>query len=581
MYRFYILREHHTQVLHAYLSELAEHLQALPWARGRSKQKLWPRTHTTRQASCGCTSEPNALAHTESGLTSFVLWCIGLRKTNAWQRTMTLDHQRKTSWTWTWPLTVRISPISRWVSAQALGTYLCKSLEVLGKITNETCASTAQSWLAENGALELNEVCRWRSMHRHCLVSRTGRWWYCFHDCKSFLKVRQLVLCSLPTHSFCLFVCLTPPPPPHTHTHSPFGCFLVSCGWLPYWSRVAPTLFWRMRGTLIEWFFGYHYFGAGAWHVRLEQAQTSMRKDHGDSVQAKSVPRQGLANMPRQGIGKRSQAETGKASQAGTRKHAQEGNWQTFPCGELAKHSRQGLATVPRQGTGKCYQAGNHRRSQAWDSGCSQAGNCRHCTAQKKFSNDLPPAPKVPPHRQPAAGCVMRVLACLRDGDEGLVNTALLTTRLQLSHRILASVVNNAYVNFFHGSPRMFGVFPNFSKLFSSPFLFLVLPWIKTSPGGESAGWGSTSISTCAVSAWSLTSLRMLHLGFVQASYRFNWPLTPRDVYGFEKCMQMVARLCGLVRKQFCAIWSSWRLEDKSVCHGMPARFHTPRASRS
>ena len=90
--------------------------------------------------------------------------------------------------------------------------------KLLGKITNHSCTSTAPSRLAEIGALELNEIGRWRSEHRHCLLSTTGRGWYCFHDGKSFLKVRQPLLCSLLTH--CLFV-FTP------HAHYPFGVSLL------------------------------------------------------------------------------------------------------------------------------------------------------------------------------------------------------------------------------------------------------------------------------------------------------------------------------------------------------------------
>ena len=80
--------------------------------------------------------------------------------------------------------------------------------------TNLSCTSTAPSRLAEIGALELHDIGGWRSVHRHCLLSTTGRGWYCFHDGKSFLKVRQPLLCSLVTHGF-LIVCFHPA---HTHT---------------------------------------------------------------------------------------------------------------------------------------------------------------------------------------------------------------------------------------------------------------------------------------------------------------------------------------------------------------------------
>ena len=147
------------------------------------------------------------------------------------------------------------------------------------------------------------------------------------------------------------------------------------------------------------------------WHIRLEEAQISMRKEHRDRVPAKSIPRQGLANMPRQGIGKRFPGrELAKrprqglqnVPRQGTGKRSQAGNWQAFPGRELASLPRQGTGKRPRQGTGKCSQAGNRRRPQAGDSGCSHAGN----------------NPEVPLHRQPAARCVMSLHACLR--DEGL-----------------------------------------------------------------------------------------------------------------------------------------------------------------
>ena len=157
------------------------------------------------------------------------------------QQTATLHNQRKTAWTRSWALTGRISPTSRRVSAHALHMYMGES-RLLGRITNQSCTSTAPSRLAEIGALELHEIGRWCSVPRHCLLSTTGHGWYCLHDGKSFMKVRQSLLCSLLTHSF-LFV-FTP------HAHYPFGVFLCSCGWLAHWRGITLTLFWRMRGTL-------------------------------------------------------------------------------------------------------------------------------------------------------------------------------------------------------------------------------------------------------------------------------------------------------------------------------------------
>ena len=115
--------------------------------------------------------------------------------------------------------------------------------KLLGRITNQSCTSTAPSQQAEIGALELREIGRRRSVHRHCLLSTTGHGWYCFHDGKSFLKGRQPLLCSLLTQSF-LFICFHP-----AHT-LPLWCFLISCGWFAHWSGIAPRLFWRVRGTL-------------------------------------------------------------------------------------------------------------------------------------------------------------------------------------------------------------------------------------------------------------------------------------------------------------------------------------------
>ena len=94
-----------------------------------------------------------------------------------------------------------------------------------GESPTNGCTSTAQSRLAEIGALELHEVGRWCSVHRHCLLSTTGRGWYCFHDGKSFMKVRQPLLCSLLTHSFLFRF--------HPARTLPLWCFflVVVAGW--------------------------------------------------------------------------------------------------------------------------------------------------------------------------------------------------------------------------------------------------------------------------------------------------------------------------------------------------------------
>ena len=57
---------------------------------------------------------------------------------------------------------------------------------------------------------------------------------------------------------------------------------------------------------------------------------------------------------------------------------------------------KQETAVVPRQGTARIVK--------------------EHCA--KKFSNSVPPTPKVPLYRKPAACCVMSLHAFLR--DEGL-----------------------------------------------------------------------------------------------------------------------------------------------------------------
>ena len=235
------------------------------------------------------------------------------------------------------------------------------------------------------------------------------------------MKVRQFLLCSLLTHSF-LFV-FTP------HAHYPFGVFLVV---VAGWHTGVASLQHYFGGCVThyaECFFAIVIL-EGAWHIRLEEAQISMRKEHRDSAPAKSIPRQGLANMPRQGIGKRSQAGnwqsvpgrdfktcpgralanlprqgTGKRSKAGnwqtsqagtasmprqgmhTGKRSQAGNWQAFPGRELASVPRQGTGKRPRQGLQTCPgralanvpRQGTVDVPRQGDSGCSHAGNCRHC----------------------------------------------------------------------------------------------------------------------------------------------------------------------------------------------------------
>ena len=84
-----------------------------------------------------------------------------------------------------------------------------------------------------------------------------------------------------------------------------------------------------------------------------------MRKEHRDSVLARSAPWQGLANMPRQGIGKCSQA----------------GNWQTVPSRDCKSCPGRALANVPRQCTGKRSQAGTGKRPRQGLQACSGTGN--------------------------------------------------------------------------------------------------------------------------------------------------------------------------------------------------------------
>ena len=130
--------------------------------------------------------------------------------------------------------------------------YLGES-KLLGRITNQSCTSTAPSRQAEIGALELHEIGRWCSVHRHCLLSTTGHGWYCFHDGKSFMKVRQPLLCSLLTHSF-LFVFTM-------HAHYPFDVFLVV---VAGWHTGVASLQHYFGGCVAhyaEWYFCYHFFG--------------------------------------------------------------------------------------------------------------------------------------------------------------------------------------------------------------------------------------------------------------------------------------------------------------------------------
>ena len=191
-------------------------------------------------------------------------------------------------------------------------------------------------------------------------------------------------------------------------------------------------------------------FWRGAWHIRLEEVQISMRKVHRDSIPAKSIPRQGLANMPRQGIGKRSQAGNwqsvpgrdcktcpGRAlanvPRQGTGKRSQAGNWQASQAGTASmpmqgmhtgkrsqagnwQVSQAGTANVPRQGTGKCSQAGNRRRPQARDSGCSHAGNSRHCKSLAAICHQ--PRGATPP---PTSRVLCDELACLLTGRGAIV----------------------------------------------------------------------------------------------------------------------------------------------------------------
>ena len=333
----------------------------------------------------------------------------------------------------------------------------------MGRITNQSCTSTAQSRPAEIGTFELHEIGRWRSVHRHCLLSTTGRGWYCFHDGKSFMKVRQPLLCSLLTHSF-LFV-FTP------HAHYPFGLFLVVvAGWhtgvalLQHYLRgcVAhePECFFDI--IILEGCVAYQARRGADRHERRAQGQRPGKKHSqanmprqgiGKRSQAgnwqsvpgrdcKTCPGRALANVPRQRTGKRSQAGNWQASQAGTAsmlrqgmhtgKRSQAWNWQAFPGRELASVPRQGTgkrsqagnwqasqagtANVPRQGTCKCSQAGNRRRPQAGGNGCSHAGNCRHCKSLATICHQ--PRCATPP---PTSRVLCDKLACLLTGRGAIV----------------------------------------------------------------------------------------------------------------------------------------------------------------
>ena len=161
------------------------------------------------------------------------------------QPTAPLYNQRKTAWTWSWALSDRISPHPFQCQHMRYTRTWASRWKLLGRITNQSCTSTAPSRQAEIGVLELYEIGRWCSVHRHCLLSTTGHGWYCFHDGKSFMKVRQpiRILRTLLTNSFffvCLFSLLWTLP------------FVVSLFFVAGWRTVVASL--------------QHYFGGYAEH---------------------------------------------------------------------------------------------------------------------------------------------------------------------------------------------------------------------------------------------------------------------------------------------------------------------------
>ena len=285
------------------------------------------------------------------------------------------------------------------LSVSTCAAHVLGRVKVLGRITNQSCTLAVPSRLAEIGALELHEVGRWCSVHRHCLLSTTGRGWYCFQDGKSFMKVRQPLLCSLLTHTFLLV--FTP------HAHNPFGVFLaVVAGWHTG-VALLQHYFGGCLAHLAEWFFAIIILEGCVANQARRGADKHEKRAQGQRPGKKAFPgrdwqtfpdrelakrpRQGLQNVPRQGTGKRSQA----------------GSWQA---------SQEGTANVPRQGTGKCSQGGNCRRPRAGDSGCSHAGNCKHCKSLATTYHR--PLGATPP---PTSRVLCDELACLLTGRGAIV----------------------------------------------------------------------------------------------------------------------------------------------------------------
>ena len=139
-----------------------------------------------------------------------------------------------------------------------------------------------------------------------------------------------------------------------------------------------------------------------------------------------------------------------------------------------------------------------------------------------------------------------RVGSCVRPWRKVLyvgLRPRLNVWRSHRQSRIFVILISIRNTNKFHFFFRIF------KTLFTVSFTMV----IKWSPGGKSAGgrW-STSKSTCVdlVPAWTLTSEKA-SFGVRASRWLHQLTFDPKKYLLFWKCMQMVARLHGLVWKQF------------------------------
>ena len=168
-------------------------------------------THTTQPASCDSTSKQYACAH---GVRTDFLRALMCRPTQDYCAAADGDTGQSAENGLNMELGTYRQNFAHIPLSVGLGAAHVP-VRVFGSFWAESPTKAVHRWhhrcLAKIGALELHEFARWHSVHRQCLLSTTGRAWYCFHDCKSFLKVRQpvLLLYSLLTHSFCFCSIIT------------------------------------------------------------------------------------------------------------------------------------------------------------------------------------------------------------------------------------------------------------------------------------------------------------------------------------------------------------------------------------